>query len=357
MLMDRKSFLAGTAGLGAFVLSACGGQGASTPSATTAAATGSTTGKKFRVGILKFVEHPSLNQIENSLVARLDELSQKGDFAYECQRLNGGADGSVLNQMTQQLLDDQVDVIVPIATPAAQVVQAATEGKDVPVVFSAVSDPVGAKLVASMEAPGSHITGTSDALNTRAIMDLIFAAKPDTTKVGLLYSNSEDASKQPIAEAKEYLQGKGVEAIERTGTTTDEVNQAVEALIADGVQAVFTPTDNTIQAAELAFYEKLAAAKIPHYGGADSFALNGAFCGYGVDYRVLGKATADMVYDILRGVAQPATMQVETFENGIATVNTDTCSAIGFDLAQVKNAFLPLCTDFVEIKTGQEFEG
>ena len=356
MYMDRKSFLAGTAGLGALALAACGGSQAQTGSApaTTGAAAAS---KTFKVGILKFVEHPSLNQIESSLVARLEATQKEGEFAFECQRLNGGADGSVLNQMTQQLLDDNVDVIVPIATPAAQVVQAATEGKEVPVVFSAVSDPVGAKLVASMEAPGSHITGTSDALNTQAIMDLIFAAKPDTAKVGLLYSNSEDASKQPIADAKKYLDAKGVAYVERTGTTTDEVNQAVEALIADGVGAVFTPTDNTIQAAELAFYEKLAAAKVPHYGGADSFALNGAFCGYGVDYRQLGEATADMVIDILRGVAQPASMQVETFENGIATVNTDTCAAIGFDLEQVRKAFEPHCTDFVEIVTGQEFEG
>lgn len=313
--------------------------------------------KEYKVGIVKFMDHPSLNQIESNIMAELDALSVDGVvYNYKDYTYNGNGDGSVLNQIAAQLIDDKVDVIIPIATPAAQIVQAATEGMDIPIVFSAVSDPVSAGLVASMEAPGANITGTSDYLNTNAIMDLIFAADPDADYIGLLYSKSEDASAAPIADAKAYLDSKNIKYIEKTGTTTDEVSQAADALIAEGVDAVFTPTDNTIQNAELAFFEKLAEAKIPHYAGADSFALNGAFCGYGVDYSVLGTATGDMVAAILHDGQDVATYGVQTFDNGIATVNTETAAAIGLDLDAIKEAFGPYCTQIVEITTAQDFE-
>lgn len=333
-------------------LTACGTS--QVPAATEAA---SSTGKTYKVGIVQFIDHPSLNQIEQNLEAELDKLSkEKGvTFNYKDYTFNGQGDATVLNQIASQLLSDKVDVIVPIATPAAQVMQAAAEGSNTPIVFSAVSDPVSAKLVNSMEAPGANITGTSDFLNTNAIMDLMLTANKDTDYVGLLYSKSEDSSKVPVEDAKKYLEGKGIKYIEKTGTTTDEVSQAVDALIAEGVDAIFTPTDNTIQKAELAFYEKLQNAKIPHYAGADSFALNGGFVGYGVDYANLGVATADMVAKVLVDGADTATLKVETFDNGIATINTDTCAAIGYDLKTVKEAFQPLCTQVVETTTNKEF--
>ena len=342
-------------------LTACGSSqipvATSAAAGTAAATTAAADGKTYKVGIVQFVDHPSLNQIEKNLEAELDKLSkEKGvTFDYKDYTFNGQGDATVLNQIASQLLSDKVDVIVPIATPAAQVVQAAAEGSNTPIVFSAVSDPVSAKLVKSMDAPGANITGTSDFLNTNAIMDLMLAANKDIDYVGLLYSKSEDSSKVPIEEAKKYLDDKGIKYIEKTGTTTDEVSQAADALIAEGVDAVFTPTDNTIQKAELAFYEKLQAAKIPHYAGADSFALNGAFVGYGVDYANLGTATADMVSKVLVDGADPASLKVETFDNGIATINTDTCSALGLDLKTVEEAFKPLCTQVVETKTNKEF--
>lgn len=348
------------------MLSACGSS-AGTAAETSAAASSkeaaaskedasSKEGGNYKVGILKFMDHPSLNQIEDNIKTELDTLSTDGvSYDYSQYDLNGQGDASTLNQMAAQLLSDGVDVIIPIATPAAQIVQSTAEGKDIPIVFSAVSDPVSAKLVDSMDKPGHNITGTSDFLNTDAIMDLIFAAKPDTDYVGLLYSKSEDSSTVPIEDAKKYLDQKGVKYIEKTGTTTDEITQAVDALIAEGVDAVFTPTDNTVQKAEPAFYEKLAKAKIPHYGGADSFALNGAFCGYGVDYVNLGKATADLAASILKDGADPAETAVETFDNGIATINTETLMALGFDKDTVESAFKPLCTQIVETTTQQEF--
>ena len=179
----------------------------------------------------------------------------------------------------------------------------------------------------------------------------MFIADPDIDYVGLLYSQSEDASKQPIADAKAYLDEKGVKYIEKTGTNNTEVTQAADALVAEGVDAVFTPSDNTIMTAELAIYEKFLDAGIAHYAGADSFALNGAFCGYGVDYENLGTATADMVVDILKG-ADPATTPILTFDNGIATINTESAEALGLDYS----GFEEVCTAVVETVTAEEFE-
>lgn len=317
-----------------------------------------TEGKEYKVGIIQFVDDASLNQIEKNIESELDAKGKElgVTFNYKDYTFNGQADATALTQIATQLISDEVDVIIPIATPTAQIVQAQTEDNPIPVVFSAVSDPVGANLVASMDAPGANITGTSDALNTNTIMDMIFAANPDADYVGLLYSMSEDASKQAIADAKAYLDAKGVAYTEKTGTTIDEVSSAADALIAEGVDAIFTPTDNTIMTAELAIFEKLAEAKIPHYAGADSFALNGAFLGYGVDYSNLGVETADMVVEILIDGKKPAEMAVRTFDNGLATINTETCAAVGFDLEAVKAALSAYATQISEIQTAEEFE-
>lgn len=311
-------------------------------------------GTVYKVGIVQFVDDASLNQINSALCARLDAKGAElgVTFDYGDYNLNGQADATMLNQIAQQLLAEEVDVIVPIATPAALIMQAAAEESRTPVIFSAVSDPVGAGLVASLDAPGSYVTGTSDALNTKAVMDLMFAADPDIKKVGLLYNKSEDSSRQPVADAKSYCAAKNVEVVEKTGTTNDEVMLAADALAAEGVDAVFTPTDNTIMTAELAIYEKFIEAGIPHYAGADSFALNGAFCGYGVNYVELGTATGDMVAELLTGGKNPAEMPVVSLDNGIATVNSETAEALGLDYSM----FAEMCSELKEIRTAEEFE-
>lgn len=315
-------------------------------------------GTEFKVGVVQYVDHASLNQIVENLEQELDAKGQElgVTFNYQDYEFNGQGDGTTLNQIASELISDDVDLIVAVATPTAQIMQAAAEGKNIPIVFSAVSDPVGAKLVDSLDAPGSNITGTSDALDTEDIMNLILAQNPDTKKVGLLYSKSEDASKQPVADAKKILEEKGIEAVEKTGTTQDEISTAADALIAEGVDAVFTPTDNTVMTAELAIYEKFAEAGIPHYAGADSFARNGAFCGYGVDYKALGIQTADMVAKILAEGADPATTPVETSDSNIATVNTETAAALGYDMDQVKKNFEPYCASVEETTTNKEME-
>ena len=315
-------------------------------------------GTVYKVGIVQYVDDASLNQIEKAIEAELDAKGAElgVTFDYADYTYNGQADSSTLNQIATDLVAEKVDVIIPIATPAAMIMQNATEDNQIPVVFSAVSDPVSAGLVADLNAPGANITGTSDALDTTAVMKLITAANPDVKKIGLLYDIGQDSSTTAIQEAKDYLDKEGIEYVERTGTTTDEVQLAADALVADGVDAVFTPTDNTIMTAELSIYEKFIDAGIPQYTGADSFALNGAFVGYGVDYANLGQKTADMIADILMNDADPATTSVETFDNGTATVNTETCEGLGLDLETVKKDFEPLCTQVNEIVTAESFD-
>lgn len=312
----------------------------------------------YKVGIVKFTDHASLDQIEESLQRGLDAKGRDMNvtFDYADYTYNGQGDSSTLTQIAAQLISDEVDVIVPIATPAAQVVQAALEDEEIPMIFSAVSDPITDGMVTDMEAPGGNITGTSDALNTQVVMEMMLAVNPEIKTVGLLYSNSESSSQKPIREAEEYLKGKGIQVVKKTGTNTDEINSAVDSLVDAGVEAIFTPTDNTVMQAELAIYEKLQEAGVPHYTGADSFALNGAFCGYGVNYVQLGQETAEMVADLLVNGADPATTPVRIMKGDTAMVNTETCEELGLNLESVKTAFGRLDISVAETVTAESFK-
>ena len=310
----------------------------------------------YKIGICNYVDDASLNQIVNNIQEELGRIHSEKGVNFEIFYDNCNADSTVLTQIIADFVVDDVDLMVGVATPVAVQMQADTADSGIPVVFSAVSDPVGAGLVDSLEDPGSNLTGTSDYLDTNSIMNLIFAAQPDVDKIGLLYDQGQDSSVAPIAAAKAYLDSKGIAYVERTGTTVDEVMLAADALVADGVDAVFTPTDNTIMTAELSIYETFIDAGIPHYTGADSFALNGAFLGYGVDYANLGVETAQMVADILLNNADPASTPVRTFDNGTATVNTEICEALGMDFAEMEQIFAPLCTKVQSIVTAESFE-
>lgn len=313
-------------------------------------------GKTIKVGICNYVDDASLNQIVENIQARLKEIGGEKGVAFDVSYDNCNADANLLTQIISNFIADDVDIMIGVATPVAMAMQAATEDNGIPVVFAAVSDPVGAGLVESMEAPGSNVTGTSDYLDTAAVMQLITAADPDVKNIALLYDIGQDSSIAAIAHAKKYLDANGIAYGEYTGTTVDEVTLAVQALIADGVDAVFTPTDNTIMKSELSIYEMLQEAGIPHYTGADSFALNGAFLGYGVDYAALGVETANMAASIALDGAKPAETAVKTFDNGCATINTETCEKLGFNYDEICKAFEPFCTKIQSIVTAESFD-
>lgn len=346
--MKKKLLLALTALLAIVCMAGCGSDGSSKSGKSDDKT------KTYKVGIVQYVDDASLNQIQKSVQTELDKKGKEAGvkFDYKDYTFNGQADQSTLNQIMTELVADGVDVIIPIATPTALIAQTATEDNQIPVVFSAVTDPVSAGLVASMDKPGANITGTSDAIDTDKIMQLILKANAKTKKLGLLYDKSQDSSKQAVADAKKFCKENGIDVVEKTGTTNDEVALAADALVAAKVDAVFTPTDNTIMKAQLAIYEKFANAKIPHYTGADSFALNGAFLGYGVNYKELGTETADMVVDILVNGKKPGEMAIKTLNNGIATVNTEIAEQIGLDYSGFKD----MCEKIVETKTAKEFD-
>ena len=275
-MISRRSFLKAAmaaSAVSALALTGCGGAASSASTSTAAsseAASSAVAGETFKVGIVNYVDHASLNQIVASVESRLDELGkEKGvTFDYADYYANAQADQSNLNQIGADLVADGVDVIVAVATPTAATMLAAVEDTEIPVVYSAVTDPAAAGFDG-----GENMTGTSDALNTAAIMNLILAADPEIDTIGLLYDLSEDSSTQAIADAKAFCDEKGIQYIEKNGTTTAEVQMAAEALVAAGVKAVFTPTDNTIMTAELSIYETFTEAGVMHFTASSKSAV------------------------------------------------------------------------------------
>ena len=282
----------------------------------------------YKVAIVKQMDHPSLDEIANAVAAELDSFVADGaKIDYEIY--SGQGDQSVLMQIGNQAIADGVDVIVPIATLAAQVITVCAEETKTPVVFAAVSDPDAAELTGI-----DYVTGVSDALNTAFIMDMMVAQNPDVKNVGLLYSLSEVNSATPIADAKAYLDAKGIAYTEATGNTNDEVIAAANTLIAQGVDAVFTPTDNIIMAAELAIYESFINAGVPHYTGADSFVRSGAFATCGVNYTDLGGQSGRLAYQAMT-TGMDAMEDFYLADGGIITVNTETAAALDVDCTAV----------------------
>ena len=313
--MMKKLLTLVLAGAMTLSLAACGAKDPQPDSGTDGS-----TPRSFRVAIIKQLDHASLDEIANAVTAELDKIAADNGVTIEYEVTSGQGDQTILKQLSDQAIADGVNAIIPIATTAAAL---SAEETKTPVVYAAISDPETAKLTGI-----DYVTGTSDALNTEFIMDMMLAQNPDVAKVGLLYSLNEPNSAKPIADAKAYLDAKGIEYVEQTANTNDEVVAAASALIAAGVDAVFTPTDNVIMAAEMAIAEDFAINGIPHYTGADSFVRNGAYATCGVNYTDLGTRTADLS---LKAMAEGMSGMEDYYlmDGGIITVNTDTAAMIG----------------------------
>ena len=327
-------------------LAACGSTAATTStaasSADTAAASSSEaaaaddTAKSYKIAVVQQLDHASLDEIRTAVEAELDAKAAEKGITIEYKDFNGQNDATTLNQIGTQVVSDGYDAVVPIATLAAQCMANACAEDQIPVVYAAISDPAAADLTGL-----DYVTGTSDALNTQFILDMMLAINPDVKTVGLLYSNSEANSTTPIAEAKAYLDEKGIAYVEGTGNTNDEIMSAAANMVGKA-DAVFTPTDNVVMAAAAAVSETLTEAGIPFYTGADSFVTAGAFATCGVNYTELGTYTADMVLDILESGNVP---EYHVMDGGIITVNTETAAALGIDYA----AFSDMASQVVEV--------
>lgn len=338
-------------------LAACGSTAATTStaassadtaasSADTAAASSSEaaaaddTAKSYKIAVVQQLDHASLDEIRTAVEAELDAKAAEKGITIEYKDFNGQNDATTLNQIGTQVVSDGYDAVVPIATLAAQCMANACAEDQIPVVYAAISDPAAADLTGL-----DYVTGTSDALNTQFILDMMLTINPDVKTVGLLYSNSEANSTTPIAEAKAYLDEKGIAYVEGTGNTNDEIMSAAANMVGKA-DAVFTPTDNVVMAAAAAVSETLTEAGIPFYTGADSFVTAGAFATCGVNYTELGTYTADMVLDILESGNVP---EYHVMDGGIITVNTETAAALGIDYA----AFSDMASQVVEVTTQQ----
>ena len=319
--------LAAAAALGAS-LAACGSSDSSVSGVSqnsSPKATEAGEGETYRIAVVKQMDHASLDEIAEAVTAELDALAEKNHVSISYEVYSGQGDQSVLKQIGDQAVADGVDAIIPVATLAAQVMAVCAEETQTPVIYAAISDPETADMTGI-----DYVTGTCDALDTEAIMKMMQVQNPELKKVGLLYSLSEANSAKSIEEAKAYLEENNIAYTEATGNTNDEVIAAASVLVSDGVDAVFTPTDNIVMAAELAISETFAEAGIPHYTGADSFVRNGAFATCGVNYTDLGTETADLAY-------QAVTEGMDGMEDyyqvagGVITVNTETAAALGID--------------------------
>ena len=277
-----------------------------------------------KVAIVQYMEHPSLDAIREGMI---DELAEDGYVDGEnivIEFENSQGDQSNLNSIAGKFLGDDPDVVIAIATPAAQSMAAAI--KDTPIVFSAVSDPLGAKLVTDMEKPTSNITGTSDALPMDQTFELIKELSPDAKTIGFIYTASEANSQSIIAEAKEMAAEYGLECVEKTITTSTELQQAAEVL-AGKVDVIYTPVDNVIASSIPVLAEVGKKTKIPVYAGAVEMVEQGAYATVGVDYYKLGEVTGDMVGEVLEG-KEVSEIPVDTLDNFMKVINKTTADAI-----------------------------
>ncbi|NCE65003.1 ABC transporter substrate-binding protein [Pseudoflavonifractor sp. 524-17] len=315
----KKTLFTTALSLGAVLtltLTGCGGGSGAAQSPAPAG------GQTYRIAIVQQLDHASLDEIRAAIIAELEARGAKEGFTVEYKEYFGQNDPTLLGQIGAQVAAGDYDLVIPIASMAAQYMVTATEEQNMPVVYAAISDPEAAGLTGI-----DRVTGTSDALNTPFILDMMLAYNPEVKNVGLLYSLSETNSAAPIAQAKEYLDAKGIGYVEKTASAASEVVSAANSLVGQ-VDAVFTPTDNVIMASELAIADTFKDAKLPHYTGADSFVRNGAFTTCGVNYTELGTYTAGMAIDVLQTGVIP---EYHVMEGGIITVNTDTAAALGAD--------------------------
>ncbi len=254
---------------------------------------------KFQIGIVQIVEHTSLNTIRETMIEELERLGLD-ESKVEIDYKNANNDQSNLNTICTKFVSDKKDLIVAIATPSA--VAAANATEDIPVIFSAVTDPVVAGLMTDINKPDSNITGTSDFVDAEKIIELALKITPDIKTFGLLYSSSEPNSKVVIEKAKAYLDSKGLKYEETAVTASNEVQQAATSL-AGKVDALFSPIDNTVASAISVVSEACVNNKIPYYVSADSMVADGGFATEGIDYVDLGQKTAEIIKQVYDGKA------------------------------------------------------
>lgn len=281
--------------------------------------------KQLKIGIVQIVEHPSLNTIRETCVAQLAENGFKDGDNIVIDYQNAQGDQTNLKTICQRFSNNKYDMIIAIATPSAQA--AVGETKDIPIVFSACTDPVDSGLVSNLAKPGKNVTGTSDAVSAEKIMELARRITPNIKTVGALYSSSETNSISVVNNLKEYAKKNGMTVVDATVTNSSEAQQAASSLVGK-VDAMFCPIDNMIASAMPIVAQVAKKGKIPFYVGADSMVKDGGLATYGINYTVLGQETANMAAEILKG-KKPGDIAVKTITDVEIYINQATADAIG----------------------------
>ena len=288
----------------------------------------------FRIGISQFITHQSLDATREGFV---DELAKQGYVEgknIEIDLQNAQGEQRNLKTISQQLAESS-DVVLAIATPSAQSLANTTQ--TTPVIFSAVTDPVSAKLVESREHPGGNVTGTSDqssdAISTQ--INLIKKVLPKAKTIGILYTQSEPNSVVQKDEAKRLLEEKGFTVVEKTILDSNNVKAAAESLMAE-VDMVFVPTDNIISSTMETVKQVSIKHKVPVFGGSTEMIAVGGLYNYGTNYEELGRQTARMLVRVLKG-EKPENIAVELPEKLELHTNKEMADALGIDISKLES--------------------
>lgn len=287
----------------------------------------------FRIGISQFITHQSLDATREGFV---DELAKQGYIEgknIEIDLQNAQGEQRNLKTISQQLAESS-DVVLAIATPSAQSLANTTQ--TTPVIFSAVTDPVSAKLVESREHPGGNVTGTSDqssdAISTQ--INLIKNVLPKAKTIGILYTQSEPNSVVQKDEAKRLLEEKGFTVVEKTILDSNNVKAAAESLMTE-VDMVFVPTDNIISSTMETVKQVSIKYKVPVFGGSTEMIAVGGLYNYGTNYEELGRQTARMLVRVLKG-EKPENIAVELPEKLELHTNQEMADALGIDISKLE---------------------
>ena len=317
--MTKKAMIIVATGLVGLTLAACGnddgGSGADGEQET------------VNVGILQFMEHNSLTAAKDGFIAEMEDAGYVDGESVNFDVMNAQGDQSNLQSMSEQLSGNN-DLMLSIATPAAQALATAEQEK--PILFTAVTDPVDAGLVENNEAPGNNLTGTSDMVPIEEQIKLLLSIVPDAQTVGIIYNSSEPNSEIQANLAIEELEAAGVSVQVSTVTTTNDVQQVLTSL-ASSVDALYIPTDNTLASTADTVGEIAMEYQLPVVAGSTDQVKAGGLATYGINYEALGRQTAQMALEILENDASPETLAVELSDDLELFVNEDMAEALNID--------------------------
>ena len=304
-------------------LAACGGGSGSSDGAGSGSEDGSGSSKPYVIGISQYGEHGSLDNCRIGFLQGLEEAGLVEGTDYTVEYQNAGFDDNIAAQIGTTFSAMDVDLMVAIATPSATACFAAAEDKDIPVIFTAITDPVGANL------DSGNITGTSDVLPVEGQLDLIRQLQPNAKTVGIVYTTSEANSVYSVGVYEEKAANYGL-TIEAVGVgEQSEVTQAVDTLINKGVDCISNLTDNNVVGVLPAILEKTNEAGVPVYGSEVEQMKLGCVAGAGLDYIKLGIQTGQMAAKVLRGEASCADLPYEVIENFDLYINSEALDAMG----------------------------